>query len=140
MNVLETLLVVYSLLLILNGAVAIVLWFVYRKPILISLIGTWAFTLFNFVSQAATLNTELGSILGFGTYIFSSWCLCRIISTVLHEPFEFRPFWLGWGQVYCCSRLGTLRSLISGSNPCRLPARSQPPIVLGLSSPTQPIG
>ncbi|MFO1368596.1 MAG: response regulator [Marinagarivorans sp.] len=97
MNVLETLLVVYSLLLILNGAVAIVLWFVYRKPILISLIGTWAFTLFNFVSQAATLNTELGSILGFGTYIFSSWCLCRIISTVLHEPFEFRPFWLGWG-------------------------------------------
>ncbi|HMU66088.1 MAG TPA: response regulator, partial [Cellvibrionaceae bacterium] len=70
---------------------------VYRKPILISLIGTWAFTLFNFASQAATLNTELGSILGFGTYIFSSWCLCRIIATVLHGDFSFRPFWLGWG-------------------------------------------
>lgn len=97
MNVLETLLVVYSLLLVLNGAVAIVLWFVYRKPILIALIGTWAFTLFNFASQAATLNTELGSILGFGTYIFSCWCLCRIVATVLREDFIFRPFWLGWG-------------------------------------------
>ena len=99
MNVLETLLVVYSLLLILNGAVAIVLWFVYRKPILISLIGTWAFTLFNFVSQAATLNTELGSILGLVPTFLAAGVLCRIISTVLHEPFEFRPFWLGWGQV-----------------------------------------
>lgn len=111
MNVLETLLVVYSLLLILNGAVAIVLWFVYRKPILISLIGTWAFTLFNFASQAATLNTELGSILGFGTYIFSSWCLCRIISTVLHEPFEFRPFWLSWVASLILLAVGHLAQL-----------------------------
>jgi hypothetical protein len=96
-NVLETLLVVYILLLVLNGAVAIVLWFVYRKPILISLIGAWAFTLLNFASQAATLNSEVGSTLGFSTYIFSSWCLCRITSTILQEDFRFRPFWIGFG-------------------------------------------
>lgn len=97
MNVLETLLVVYILLLVLNGAVAIVLWFVYRKPILISLIGAWAFTLLNFASQAATLNSEVGSILGFSTYIFSSWCLCRITAIILQEDFRFRPFWIGFG-------------------------------------------
>ncbi|RYZ95022.1 MAG: hypothetical protein EOO68_19220, partial [Moraxellaceae bacterium] len=97
MNVLETLLVIYSLLLILNAALAIVLWFVYRKPILLSLIGTWAFTLLNFAIQAATLNSAAGSILGFGTYIFSCWFLSRIISTVLHQEFLFRPFWFAWG-------------------------------------------
>ncbi|HEY6528417.1 MAG TPA: ATP-binding protein [Cellvibrionaceae bacterium] len=96
MNVLETLLVIYSLLLILNGAVAIALWFVYRKPILLSLIAIWAFTLLNFAIQAATLNSAAGSILGFGTYIFSCWFLSRLISTVLHQEFLFRPFWFTW--------------------------------------------
>jgi signal transduction histidine kinase/CheY-like chemotaxis protein len=93
---LETLLIVYIMLLVLNAGVSVVLWSIYRKPILIQLIGVWGFTLLNFLSQAVTLQSPLGSILGFSSYMLVAWCLCTILAEVTDKPLNFRPFFVGY--------------------------------------------
>lgn len=134
MSPLETLLIVYMFLLVLNAGVAVVLWTVYHKPILWLLIGVWVFTLINFLAQAATLNSPIGSILGFSSYIFTVWCLCKILAQVVKQPFNFRPMGALFGLGLLASLVGMLSyGAVSWSDPILVYLAL--PIALALAAP-----
>lgn len=97
MGPLETLLWVYPLLLLLNGFVAVALWVIYRKAIFGLLVGVWCSTLLNIAAQGALLNSTLGTVLAFSSYIITTWFLCRILAWVAHQPFSFRSYWFIFG-------------------------------------------
>ncbi len=97
MGPLETLLWVYPLLLLLNGFVAVALWVIYRKAIFGLLVGVWCSTLLNIAAQGALLNSTLGTVLAFSSYIITTWFLCRILALVAHQPFSFRSYWFIFG-------------------------------------------
>ncbi len=94
---LETLLWVYPLLLLLNGFVAVALWIIYRKAIFGLLVGVWCSTLLNIAAQGVMLDSTLGTVLAFSSYIITAWFLCRILAWVAHQPFSFRSYWFIFG-------------------------------------------
>lgn len=104
MGALETLFWVYPLLLLLNGFVAVALWTINRKSIYSLLVGFWGSSLINFAAQGALLNSSLGSILAFSTYIVAAWFLCRIIAWLAHQSFSFYRYWL----IYSLALLASL--------------------------------
>ena len=103
MTSLETLLRVYPTLLLLNTLVAITLWFFYRRSIFTLLIGVWVTTLINFVAQGVFLNSPLGSIIAFSTYIVTAWFLFTLLAKVLNKPQSFKFYWIIYGVALCTS-------------------------------------
>lgn len=101
---LETLFWVYPLLLLLNGFVAVALWAINRKSIFGLLVGFWCSSLVNFAAQGALLNSSIGTILAFSTYIVAAWFLCRIIAWLAHQSFSFYRYWL----IYSLALLASL--------------------------------
>lgn len=93
MDVLEILLIVYSVLLLINTVFSIQLWLAYRHRLYLLLIGVWVFTLVNFVLQSLSLNSVLGSVLGFSTYILTAYCLCTMLAKISEIPFSFNKYW-----------------------------------------------
>lgn len=96
MEILKTLLAVYVILLLTNGSIAFLLWFKTRNKLYVLLMGAWSFTLVNFFSQAATMTSELGSILAFSSYIVVAYCWANILREVTNDFFSFRPFYRLW--------------------------------------------
>ena len=103
MEPLKTLLWVYPLLLLLNAAIAVSLWVIYRKSIFGLLVGVWGFTLINFVAQGVALKSPIFSVLTFSSYIVTVWCLCQILSQTTRTHFTFRPYWLLFGLAFAFS-------------------------------------
>lgn len=112
MGPLETLLWVYPLLLLLNGFVAVALWIIYRKAIFGLLVGVWCSTLLNIAAQGAMLDSALGTVLAFSSYIITAWFLCRILAWVARQPFSFRHYWL----IYNLALVVTLAIYFVGGN------------------------
>ncbi len=98
MEILKTLLAVYIILLLTNGSIAFLLWFKTRNKLYVLLMGAWGFTLVNFFSQAATMASELGSILSFSTYIVVAYCWANILREVVNDFFSFRFFYRIWAS------------------------------------------
>ena len=94
MNTLQVLLSIYSALLLINTVFSIQLWLTYRDRVYWLLIGVWAFTLINFVLQSLSLHSVMGSIIGFSSYIFAAYCLCRILARISAIPFSFNTYWM----------------------------------------------
>ncbi len=112
MGPLETLLWVYPLLLLLNGFVAVALWIIYRKAIFGLLVGVWCSTLLNIAAQGAMLDSALGTVLAFSSYIIAAWFLCRILAWVSHQPFSFRSYWL----IFSLALVVTVTIYFAGGN------------------------
>lgn len=105
MSSLETLLRVYPTLLLLNAVVALTLWFFYRRSLFTLLIGVWISTLINFVAQGIFIESPLGSIIAFSTYIITAWFLFELLAKVIDKPLSFKPYWIIYSFALCTSIL-----------------------------------
>ena len=94
MDILSTLLIIYMILFFLNAAFACYLWARYRTRLYKMLVGVWTLTLLNFFLQHLFLDSELGSVLSFASYILVVYCLCSILAQVSSLEFKFRYFFI----------------------------------------------
>lgn len=92
MSVLETLLVVYTVLLAINAIISVQQWFLYRSKPFKLLIGVWVFTLVNFILQGLDVETKMFSILAFSTYIFAALCLTGVMCSIANISFNYRRY------------------------------------------------
>ncbi|MEE8056927.1 MAG: response regulator [Pseudomonadales bacterium] len=96
MDLLKILLLVYIAILSLNTIFSVQLWFLYRLRLYLLLVGVWFFTLINLSLQAITLQSSLGSVMAFSSYIASAFCLCTILAEVSSLSFSFNKYWIAF--------------------------------------------
>lgn len=97
MEILQTLLVVYIVILAINAAISAQMWLIHKSRPFLLLVGVWLFTLINFFLQGALIDNKFASILAFSTYLPAALCLTGILSAITDIPFKFRPYWIAFG-------------------------------------------
>lgn len=97
MGILEILLVVYIVLIAINAAISIQLWFLYKSFPFALLIGVWGFTLINFILQGVVIDSTMFSVLAFSTYMFAGMCLTGVLCSIAGIPIKYAPYWVFFG-------------------------------------------
>lgn len=99
MEVLQTLLVCYAVLLAISSIVCCKLWLFYRTKPFLLLMLVWPLTLANFVLQGFFVDSLAGSVFSFSTYFFSALCLAALLNVISETQFN----WGGYGLVFAAS-------------------------------------
>lgn len=97
MGILEILLIVYIVLIAINAAISIQLWFLYKSFPFALLIGVWGFTLINFILQGVVIDSTMLSVLAFSTYMFAGMCLTGVLCSIAGIPIKYTPYWVFFG-------------------------------------------
>ncbi len=105
MGILEILLVVYIVLIAINAAISVQLWFLYKSFPFALLIGVWGFTLINFILQGVVIGSTMFSILAFSSYMFAGMCLTGVLCSIAGIPIKYTPYWLFFGVAVAVSLL-----------------------------------
>ncbi len=103
MGILEILLVVYIVLIAINAAISIQLWFLYKSFPFALLIGVWGFTLINFILQGVVIDSTMFSVLAFSTYMFAGMCLTGVLCSIAGIPIKYAPYWAFFGVMVVVS-------------------------------------
>lgn len=105
MGILEILLIVYIVLIAINAAISIQLWFLYKSFPFALLIGVWGFTLVNFVLQGVVIDSTMLSVLAFSSYMFAGMCLTGVLCSIAEIPIKYTPYWIFFGITVTASFL-----------------------------------
>jgi len=97
MELIQKLLLFYTIIILINIALMSTLWFFYRKNLYLYGVGLWSFTFVNFLSQGIFDKTDFSTILAFSSYYLCSLILAKIMSLTTEIMLKFWRYHVFFG-------------------------------------------